>query len=300
MNTQRTFLDDLKYKFKHGGVAIQLIFANAIVFALISIVLVFSKLLKTSDTPVNVMNYIFSMNTEISGFLKQPWSLFTSIFAHYSIWHLFLNMLFLFFSGQMFTQIFSEKRLLPTYILGGVFGGVFELLANLIFPAMQSSNYVVVGASGSIMAIFFAIAFYRPNLKVNLFGVFPIRIIFLGLMFLILDFLNLGSNDGTAHFAHIGGALLGMISIQNISASKNIITRFQNIIDRLKNIFKKKSHLKVKQGGYVRRESDEDYNLRKKQKQAEIDKILDKISKSGYESLTKSEKDILFKQSKNG
>ena len=121
------------------------------------------------------------------------------------------------------------------------------------------------------------------------------------------DLLSLGLNDGTAHFAHIGGVIIGMVSVHNLHSSSNLINRTQMIGDSLiqffKNLFSSNKKLKVKKGGATRGpnfKSDEDYNAEAKERQVVIDKILDKISKSGYDSLTKTEKEILFNQSKNG
>lgn len=304
MQTQRTFIDDLKYQYKNGGAGIKLLFINVIVFILINVFIVFGRLMGTA-TEASIYSFIssiFTLDTNLANFIRHPWGLFTSIFAHYSILHLLFNMVFLYFSSKIFIQMFDQKRLLPTYLLGGIFGGIFEILAHLLFPALQETNQVVVGASGSIMAIFFAIAFFKPQMKVNLFGLLPVRVIFVALAFLLIDFLNLGSSDGTAHFAHMGGALLGMISIQNIYSSSNVITKTQVFGAYILKLFKRNrsTKLKVKKGGNARFETDEEFNARKKASQEEIDRILDKISKSGYESLSKKEKDYLFNQSKNG
>ena len=177
-----------------------------------------------------------------------------------------------------------------------------EIFAHSLFPKFDLTSSIVVGASGAIMAILVAVAFYRPKTKINLvFASIPI--IYIAIIFIALDLLNLASNDSTAHFAHLGGALFGIWSIQNIHSSSNIINRTESLIIYLKKMIlkDKTSHLKVKKGGKSKRAvTDEDYNSDKKNKQEVTDKILDKISKSGYDSLTKSEKDYLFKQSKNG
>jgi predicted DNA-binding antitoxin AbrB/MazE fold protein len=163
-----------------------------------------------------------------------------------------------------------------------------------------------VGASGSIMAIFSALAFYRPNLTVNLFGIFPIRLIFLAGIFILSDLISLGLDDKTAHFAHIGGVIIGLLSIKNLHSKTNIVTGFQRFIESIggffSGLFKPKSKLTVKKGGATnaRFKTDEEFIVEAKLRQQKIDAILDKISKSGYESLTKAEKDFLFQQSKNG
>jgi hypothetical protein len=206
-------------------------------------------------------------------------------------------MLFLYFSGRFFEQYFSRKKLWLTYLFGGICGGILELVANNLFPALQGTNVVILGASGSIMAIFTALAFYQPNLQVQLFGIFPIRIYFLALFFLFKDLINIGTDDQIAHFAHLGGALFGLLSIQKMHSSKNILTRLEGFFNRIKGLFTAKKQPKNTR---TRFKTDEEFNMEKRQKQERMDEILDKISKSGYDSLTKAEKDFLFNQSKNG
>ncbi len=304
MQTQQTFIESLRYQLQYGGMAIKLIFVNVVVFLGIRILDVLAQLLGWSEGEFiyGIASHIFILYTDLSEFITHPWGLFTYMFTQFGGWHLLWNMVMLYFAGRLFEQLFNSSRLLYTYILGGLFGGILEVLAHQVFPSMQMSSATVVGASGSVMAIFVAIAFYRPNLKVNLFGILPVRLIILAGIFILSDILNLSSSDGTAHFAHLGGAIFGVWSIQNLHSSTNIITRIQYFLQQL---LKKKTRpkFKVKKGGKsnIRRpKTDEEYNLEKKKKQEEIDKILDKISKSGYESLSKKEKDILFNQSKNG
>ena len=186
------------------------------------------------------------------------------------------------------------------YIIGGLTGGIFEIIAHTIFPKLQIFNDIIVGASGSIMAIFIATAFYRPNLKLNLFGILPVRIILLAGIFITFDLLALGKEDGTAHFAHLGGSIIGLISIKNINKPNNLINLSDNFWNRFIKLFKNRNtKLKIhkKNSNNKRFKTDEEYNLDNKNRQDKIDKILDKISKSGYESLSKKEKDYLFKQS---
>jgi len=305
MKTERTFIDDIKHQYKHGGTTIRLIFVNVIIFLTIRILEVFSDL---GGMPPNwfsntIVNPVFGLPTKITEFITHPWTLFTSIFTHYSLFHLLFNMIFLYFAGRMFTQLFDKRRLIYTYILGGVAGGMLEILAHSLFPKLSVFNDIVIGASGAIMAIFIAIAFYRPQIKVNFFGIFPVRIIILAVVFILMDLLDLGKSDGTAHFAHLGGAIFGIVSIQNLQGHGNIINRFQRLMHRFPKIkFTNNSRkMKVKKGGRTSTaKSDEEYNLDSKLEQERIDKILDKISKSGYESLTKKEKEFLFNKSKNG
>lgn len=302
MQGQKTFLEDLKHQYKYGGMTIKLIFANVIIFLIINTLLVAGRL---TDQPMieTVAHKIFTLNRAPSEFIWQPWGLFTSIFAHFSILHLLFNMIFLYFTGRMFEQLFDQKRLFYTYVVAGVAGGILEILAYLVFPVLQNQSDVVVGASGSIMGLFIALAFHQPQAKVMLFGVFPVRLIWLAIAFLLSDFLSLGLGDGTAHFAHLGGAIIGLISIQNLHSSGNLINVVQRFGNWIQRLFSggSSSKMKVKKGGQnSRMKTDEEYNVDAKNRQREIDRILDKISKSGYDSLTKKEKEFLFNQSKNG
>ncbi|MFM7667800.1 MAG: rhomboid family intramembrane serine protease [Bacteroidota bacterium] len=302
MQAEQNLFESLKNSYRYGGMTIRLLFINAAIFLLIQILSVIIRLMMADNSVLSVfLNAVFTLNTDLKYFIFMPWGLVTSIFAHFSLWHFVLNMLFLYFSGKMFEQLFDAKRLWYTYLFGGIAGGIFEIIAHAIFPALQNSQIVIVGASGSIMAIFMALAFYRPNVNVMLFGLFPVRLIFLALFFLLSDLISLGMNDGVAHFAHLGGAIFGALSIRNLGNKNNIMNFIQRWGDSLsksiKSIFKGSS--KQPKRSNSRMKTDEEYNMEKKSKQEKIDQILDKISKSGYESLTRQEKDFLFNQSKN-
>lgn len=301
MQANQNIYESLKNAYRYGGMTIRLILINVIVFLGIQILEVFSRLLLAQDSWLsNFLSAVFTLNTKFSEFIWMPWGIVTSIFAHFTLWHLILNMLFLYFSGRLFEQLFDSKKLWLTYLLGGISGGMLEIVAHAVFPALQNANTVIVGASGSVMAIFMGLAFYRPNLTVSLFGIFPIRLIFLAGFFLISDLISLGLNDGVAHFAHIGGAIFGALAVRNIHSSTNILNKFQQVIVSIQRLIPTVNFNKSKSAkrSNSRIKTDEEYNLDATLKQQKIDSILDKISKSGYESLTRQEKDFLFNQSK--
>ncbi len=304
MSNENTFVDEIKRQIKQGGMHIQLLFINLAVFVLIGLGMVFGNLSQTTQPIQDFLEATFTLNTNLGSFISRPWGLFTSIFAHFGFAHFLVNMLFLYFAGSLFLQFFTSRRLLHVYVIGGIVGGLFEILAHNLFPGMMGQSAVIVGASGSVMALFLALAFYRPNLEINLFGIFPVRLIIIAGIYLLYDLVSLGSKDGTAHFAHLGGAFIGFLSVQNIHSSNNIINKsevmFQKISRFLSSLFQPKTTLKVKKGGGRTIKTDEEYALEAKLKQKKIDAILDKISKSGYESLSKAEKEFLFSQSKNG
>lgn len=303
MQTKSNFIHDLKNTYRTGGMTIKLIFINVLVFLFIGIAEMLSRMIGGSVGEViyATINFLFTLSTSFWEFILKPWGLVTSIFTHFGFIHLLFNMVFLYSIGRIFEQFFSAKRLLYTYILGGIFGGLLELIAHLLFPTV--SGGLVIGASGAVMAILVATAFYKPQLTISVWGLFNMRLIFLALIFILFNVYNagMGINDGTAYFAHIGGAFLGYISVRNPYSSNNIINRGIRLGDWLTHLFTgkliAKNKHKEKYSRTSRFKTDEDYNLEAKKRQEKINIILDKISKSGYESLTKEEKAFLFKQS---
>ncbi|MEY4288127.1 MAG: hypothetical protein RLZZ30_215 [Bacteroidota bacterium] len=294
----RNFIEEIKHQLRSGSMTNRLIIVNVCVFLLIILLQKSVILFKLNPfIAVEIIHRVFELNSSLGAFVQAPWGLFTSIFTHEQFGHLLFNMLFLYFSGTFFEQFFSRKKLLLTYIFGGIAGGLLEIIANNLFPALEGVNVVILGASGSIMAIFTALAFHQPNLQVQLFGIFPIRIYFLALFFLFKDLINIGTDDQIAHFAHLGGAIFGLLSIRNLYSSKNILTQLEVFFAKFPKRGKSKPTSSRQNARY---KTDEEFNSEKRQKQERMDQILDKISKSGYDSLSKAEKDFLFNQSKNG
>ena len=294
MQSSRNFIEEIKYQLAHGSMTNRLIIYNVFIFALI---LLLNAIISLSISQIAFTEFLFTLDTNFIGFIQKPWGIFTSIFSHFSLWHLIFNMMFLYFSGQLFEQIFDKRKLWQTYIFGGIAGGFLEIAAHFLFPSFQNTEQVVVGASGSIMAIFTALAFHSPNIRVSLFGVIPVKIYFIALFFLLNDLIGISNpSDNVAHFAHLGGAIFGLISIQSLHSKNNILNVLEDFFDRIKKmLLSGKSSTTSK----TKFKTDEQYNLEKKNRQVKTDAILDKISKSGYESLTKEEKDFLFNQSKN-
>jgi membrane associated rhomboid family serine protease len=282
------FIAHIKQQFRSGSMTIRLVLANLAVFFLITLIGVFERLQASANA---LEAYIFALPTDLSLLAQQPWTLFTSLFAHFGLWHLFGNLLFLYFAGQTYERYFGGKRLLHLYLLGGLAGNLTEIVAPLLFTALQGGSFTVVGASGAIMAIFMALAFSQPQLQVQLFGIFPLRIYMLALFFFLKDLSSIGTADQIAHFAHIGGALFGIWSIQQFWHIR-LSRPWLGI-----NLRSNKSHLKVKKGG--RPLTDEQFRAQKQARQVQLDTILDKISKKGYDALSKAEKDFLFQQSKD-
>ena len=294
MVQKRNLFEELKHQLSNGSMTNRLVIINICVFLCIHLLFAIGKINGSYNILEWVQN-IFTLDATLMGSLIKPWGFLTSIFSHFGLMHIIYNLIFLYFAGNLFERYFNARMLLTIYLFGGLAGGLAEVLsATFFFP---DDFHVVLGASGSIMAIFAALAFYSPNTKVYLFGVLPIRLFILALFFFAKDLIGIGdTSDNTAHFAHLGGALFGVLAMQNLHNPKNILAKLDNILSSIQNGIKKFSSTKV----YEKKvKTDEEYNYEKKKKQDKTDQILDKISKSGYDSLTKEEKDFLFNQSKN-
>jgi hypothetical protein len=195
-----------------------------------------------------------------------------------------------YFVSEVFVFYFNSRKLIWIYLLGGIAGNLLEFAVGF---AMFNPGISLIGASGSVMAIFIAVAIYQPHLKVKVFGIIDMKIIYLAAIYFLWDFARIGFNDGIAHFAHIGGALIGFFSGRNVHSSSNILVKIDAI---WKKITTKRPKQKVPiHGG--KKFTDEEYNASKKANQERTDAILDKISKKGYDGLTAEEKDFLFNQS---
>jgi membrane associated rhomboid family serine protease len=286
----RNIFEEIKFQFGNGQAHVRLVAINIFVFILIQLLELIC--------PSGLLNMLFTMPLEPSKVILSPWSPITSMFSHFDLMHILSNMLFLFFGGQLFLSFFSSKRLYAVYILGGLFGGFAEMIVRNIIEPNDLINVSVLGASGANMAIFVACAIYRPKAKVFLYGIIQVPIFIVALLLVLSDLNGIKSNDNIAHFAHLGGGLLGFLSAINLDSRYNIInftlSKWNNFAMWRTSLFKVKTKLKAEKGG--RPLTDEDYLELKKQKQDKINKILDKISKSGYESLSNEEKVFLFSQ----
>jgi membrane associated rhomboid family serine protease len=289
---------EIKYSFKHGSVLSRLIYINLAVFLVIRILYVFFYLFKVD---FDLLQWL-ALPSDIQLMASRPWTLFTYMFLHFDFLHILLNLLWLYWFGKIFLMYFDEKKLLGTYIVGGIFGGLFYMLAYNLFPAFAEAAQkgMLLGASASIISIVIAAAIYAPNFSVNLllissiFG--PIKIIWIALFSLIIYFISIPLSNAGGNIAHLGGAFWGFVYISQLKSNRDILSWFNNFLFNLGSLFKKKPNMRVSyRNRPVQRMNDWDYNKTKKAEKENVNGILDKIGKSGYDSLSKHEKEILFK-----
>lgn len=289
------FTNNILSRLKQKDILVQIIVLNIAVFIILNVLGLISVLFKLQS--FNVLQYIGAPST-IETLFHRPWTFISYMFVHEGIFHILFNMLMLYWFGQLFLSYFNPKNLGSLYILGGLGGVVLYLIAFNTIPYYIDMNpTILVGASASVTAIIFAAAFYRPNAEIGLLFLGRIKIIYIALLFFVLDFISLTdkANPG-GHVAHIGGAITGYIYAKQYLRGKDITRWINRLIDSIVNIFKRRpAKMKVK---HKKQETDYEYNSRKHNDSANIDKILDKIKISGYSSLTETEKKQLFDASK--
>lgn len=214
---------------------------------------------------------------------ERAWTPFTYMFMHENFFHILFNMLWLYWMGQIFEEFLGYNRTIGLYLMGGLTGALFYIILFTLLPAF--TGRMMIGASASVMAIIVAAATLVPNYKMSVIILGELSIKWIAIMYVILSFIGLKGANAGGEIAHLGGALIGFIYIKQLQSGNDWIAGITGI-------FKRKPKLKVISGNHSR-------NMPAKPKQEEIDEILDKISKTGYDSLNKQEKEILFRASKH-
>lgn len=287
-------LDELKETFKRGSMLTRLIYINLGVYLAVKLVDAFYFLFAIGGH--NFLVTWLEVPADLHQLLYRPWTIFTYMFLHQAFLHILFNMLWLYWLGKIFLEYLTGKQLLNVYLLGGLSGAALYILAYNIFPVFQQSIALsyALGASAGVLAIVVATAVYVPNYTIYLMFIGPVKLKYVALVSVLLDLVLITDGNAGGHIAHFGGALFGYLYISQMKKGIDISKGFGQMFDSIASWFKPKSKLKVT---YKRGETDIEYNTRKQAEQTQIDAILEKIAKSGYESLSSKEKEILFKQS---
>lgn len=288
-------ITNLKRSFQAGSILKKLIFINVAVFIGIRLLGVLLLLFNLQDLPV--LLYL-QLPASVTALLSRPWTVLTYMFTHFDLLHILFNMLWLYWFGELFLQFFNERQLGGLYVLGGLAGALLFVVSYNLFPYFRelTSFSFLMGASASVMAIVFAVSFYRKDLEITLFLFGRIKLIYLALFTFVIDLLAMTSENAGGHIAHIGGALFGIWFASRYAQGKDLTKPINRLIDKIVNLGKRKPKMSVTYGG--RNAKDWDYNARKHQEAADIDAILDKLKRSGYGSLSADEKKQLFDASK--
>lgn len=287
-------LNELKNSFQKGNLLHRLIYINLIVFIIFEILSVFFYLFKLSS---NELLHYLALPASSSQLISKPWTIVSYMFVHDGFIHLIFNLLWLYFGGNIFLKYLSNKQIVSTYVLGGLTGGLFYILAFNYFPVFETvlPQSMAIGSSASVLAILVAIATYVPNYIVNLTFIGRVKLKHIAIVSIVLDLLLIPNGNAGGHIAHIGGAFYGFYFSRQLLKGKDTSRSFDRIMDYLATAFKPSSNLKT---AYRRPQNDDQWRSKKVDEQKQVNIILDKIAKSGYESLNKAEKETLFKASK--
>jgi membrane associated rhomboid family serine protease len=289
----------IKNLYRGFNVAEKLIFINVVIFTIVSL---FNTIYFSATGTYST--FFFDYFTLPKGWelLYKPWTIVTYAFMHSTFFHLIFNCIGLYFTARIFNTFFTEKQFITVYAYGTFAGALLFLVAYNLLPAFAdpANPAILMGASAAILAILVAGATYSPNLIVNLFGVFPVKYWIIAALLVISYVSYIPYSNAGGHFAHIGGALIGFAYIKQLTKGNDIGIKFEQFWDSLTRYFtrKKKSPLKTVYNNRSTSRSTQTTAPTSNEKQRKVDAILDKISKSGYESLTKQEKDFLFKAGK--
>ncbi len=279
-------IEQIKLKFKRGTIVEKLIYINVAIF-------IFGFLFKTLNflmsTHSNLLFDWFALPAHYNELIYKPWTIFTYSFLHAGIWHILSNMLVLYYVGNLFLDYFTQKQFLNYYILGALGGGIIFVLSYNLFPAFKNTNSILVGASAAVTAIFVGITTYIPNYEIKIRFLGFVKLWYLTAIWIGLDVIQIPVENTGGHLAHLGGAIIGFLLTYEYQKKSDFLKSFKNIFMQ-----KKQKPLKTVYKSAKRTKTENPIVNQKR-----IDEILDKIGKSGYETLTKEEKDFLFKSGKS-
>jgi len=278
-----SFINDIKLRYKSGNIVEKLIYINLTIFLFTLLISIFKDLYRGQ------MNWVvewFSLEDNFSSLLTKPWTIITYGFLHADFLHILLNLITLYFIGNLFITYFTQKQLLNFYLLGTFSGGLLYIISHNYFPLFEGKSSILIGASAGISAIFIGITTYIPNYQLKFRFIGFVKLWNLAAIWIGLDILALSGANAGGHFAHLGGALFGFLYVNQVSKKKIKIWK------KISSLFKSKKHLRTVYKSGKKSNSNKSASLTQQQ----IDGILDKISKSGYDTLSKGEKDFLFKQ----
>ncbi len=287
-------LDNLKHTYLQGNAAIRLIYLNVAVYLILQIITVVLKLFTFDGSFIHTF---LALPSNPETLLYRPWTLLTYMFLHQDFFHILFNMFALYWFGRLFLSFFNEKQLFGLYIIGGLTAGLLYIIAYNVFPLFIGSSAVLMGASGSIMAVILAVAVYSPNVEMRFLLLGAVKLKYIALAVVLISFFGITSRNAGGEIAHLGGALYGYIFVVSLRRGRDSTRIINRIIDSTINLFRRRK-LRVSKSPKNRKMTDAEYNIQKAKNMQEIDKILDKIKASGYGSLTETEKKKLFDQGK--
>jgi len=288
--------EDLKNAFKRSNNYLnQLIVINVVAWLAYSLIYVLAVVSNHGEL-FNFIRTNLELPSGLHSFIFKPWTLISYFFLHAqtSLFHILFNMLWFYWCGRIIQDLVGSSKILGLYVWGGISGGLLYLLAyNTIPYFIGLGPALLVGASASVMAVVVGAATLAPDYSFNLMFIGRVKMIHIGLFYVALSIISLAGSNGGGEIAHLGGALAGFIFIKQLQKGNDLSKPVFGIVDFFGNLFKPSPKMKVSHKKKPKNTPSKNSSV----PQEEIDKILDKISQSGYESLTKEEKNKLFSAS---
>jgi len=281
-------INDIKIQFGNSKALYRLLLINVVVFLVLMLARTFSFLFQTDGDILALVIAKLSLPPSLSNILVQPWSLITYMFLHVDFFHILFNLLVLFWTGKLFVEYLGNDKLIATYLLGGLTGAFIYILSFNIFPVFASvgGSAHLMGASAGVIAVLVAVATLLPDYTVFLIIFGAVRLKYIAIVSILLYAISIPNGNAGGELAHLGGALFGFVMIKQLRNGRDL-TKWTTAL--LKFNFKKKPQMKV-----VRSTNQTNASIASEEL---VDRILDKINKSGFDSLTKDEKEILYKAS---
>ncbi|MBD1394003.1 rhomboid family intramembrane serine protease [Mucilaginibacter glaciei] len=289
-----TLWQNIQYKIQQSGSKITLLIGiNVAIFLLINVTAIVEQLFSGfgNSAILNLTNEYLLLPASLPKLLTRFWTPITYMFMHAGIFHILFNMLWLYWMGKIFEEYLGNKRTIGLYLFGGLAGGLLFVACYNLLPAFTNVNAAatstIVGASASVMAVIIATATLLPDYTISLILIGPVKLKWIALFYIVIDFFGIAGANAGGEIAHLGGALMGFIYIKQMQRGNDFILAISKLFIR------SKPKLKVVANPAAPKRSS---GL---PQQDEIDRILDKISGSGYDSLSKQEKETLFRASNN-
>ncbi len=303
MYREQSIWQELKHKYRYGGVHVKLIFINVGFFFILNMVLLFDQLFFKGLGRQFIMSMVAG-SSDVQNLLYKPWTAITNIFVHAGMLHLFFNMIFLYVFGNIVRDLVGNSRIMPIFFLSAIFGFLLFLISYNVIPYYKSlGNVLIMGASGGVMGITFAAVAIAPDYTIRLLFLGNVKIKWIAFFYAFMDLMSLQGGNAGGSIAHLGGALVGFFYIRQLREGRDWGKPFYVIEDfwerirkpkqRIKIVYKKEE--KVKAEAYNKSSQKTSASHYELNKQERLDEILDKINKSGYDSLSGEEKAFLFK-----
>lgn len=300
-------INDLKNRFRNENIAGKYIYVNVGVYLAVAFAGVFAMLFGITPLMNDIVR-LLELPADATQLLYCPWSIVTYMFLHAGIMHILLNMIALYWFGRIFLNFYSTRHFAGVYFLGGITGGLFFVLAYSFIPYFEAhaADTHLVGASAAVLAVVVASAVRTPDYTVNLVFFGPMRLITLAVITVLISILLLSSENAGGNIAHIGGAFAGWLFAAMLNKGRDLSSGinaagdlFCNLWNKGKGLFKRGSKMRFTRTGHTgastgKHAADYEYNARKKVDEDEMNRILEKVKKSGYASLSEEEKRRLF------